>query len=160
MLKLSKGAALLLVLLLPVMALAESPVLETTLPESAQLIENVEFEDGDFIRTYRMEDGATVQMLRYGSFDMTLDDLAEGEWTGYTARETLNLSALDGYHAEGVHLIAGEAEHELNVYIVLVRVQEQTLIFQTVLGRDADLTQVQEWLSDMRVVQESEAING
>ena len=155
-----KGAVLLLLMLMPVMALAEGPVLETSLPENAQLVENVEFEDGDFIRTYQMEDSTTVQMLRYSAFDMTLDDLAEGEWTGYTARETLNLSALDGYHAEGVHLITGEAEHELNVYIVLVRVQEQTLIFQTVLGRDADLTQVQEWLSDMRVVQESEAING
>lgn len=154
------GAALLLLLLLPVMALAESPVLKTSLPESAQLVENVEFEDGDFIRTYRMEDGATVQMLRYGSFDMTIDDLAEGEWTGYTAREALDLSALDGYPAEGVHLMTGEAEHGLHVYIVLVRAQEQTLIFQAVLGTDAELTQVQEWLSDMRVVQENEAVNG
>ena len=55
-----KGAALLLLLLLPVIALAEGPVLTTSLPENVQLIENVEFEDGDFIRTYRMEDGATV----------------------------------------------------------------------------------------------------
>ena len=155
-----KGAALLLLLLMPVMALAEGPVLTTSLPENAQLIENVEFEDGDFIRTYQMEDGATVQMLRYGVFDMTLDDLAEGEWTGYTAREELELKAMDGYPAEGVHLMTGDAENGLDVYIVLVRAQEQTLIFQTVLGTGTDLTRVQEWLSDMRVVQEDEAAIG
>lgn len=155
-----KGAALLLLLLMPVMALAEGPMLTTSLPESAQLIENVEFEDGDFIRTYQMEDGATVQMLRYNAFDMTLDDLAEGEWTGYTAREELDLKVMDGYPAEGVHLMTGDAERGLDVYIVLVHAQEQTLIFQTVLGTGTDLTRVQEWLSDMRVVQEDEAANG
>lgn len=155
-----KGAVLLLLMLMPVMALAEGPVLETSLPENAQLIESVEFEDGDFIRTYQMEDGATVQMLRYSAFDMTLDDLAEGEWTGYTAREELELSALDGYPAEGVHLMTGDVENGFDVFIVLVRVQEQTLIFQTVLGTGADLTRVQEWLSDMRVVQEDEVANG
>ena len=155
-----KGAVLLLLMLMPVMALAEGPVLETSLPENAQLVENVEFEDGDFIRTYQMEDSTTVQMLRYSAFDMTLDDLAEGEWTGYTAREELELSALDGYPAEGVHLMTGDAENGFDVFIVLVRVQEQTLIFQTVLGTGADLTRAQEWLSDMRVVQEDEVANG
>ena len=155
-----KGAVLLLLMLMPVMALAEGPVLETSLPENAQLVENVEFEDGGFIRTYQMEDSTTVQMLRYSAFDMTLDDLAEGEWTGYTAREELELSALDGYPAEGVHLMTGDVENVFDVFIVLVRVQEQTLIFQTVLGTGADLTRVQEWLSDMRVVQEDEVANG
>ena len=155
-----KGAVLLLLMLMPVMALAEGPVLETSLPENAQLVENVEFEDGDFIRTYQMEDSTTVQMLRYSAFDMTLDDLAEGEWTGYTAREELELSALDGYPEEGVHLMTGDVENGFDVFIVLVRVQEQTLIFQTVLGTGADLTRVQEWLSDMRVVQEDEVANG
>ena len=155
-----KGAALLLLLLLPVMALAEGPVLTTSLPENAQLIENVEFEDGDFIRTYQMEDGATVQMLRYGAFDMTLDDLAEGEWTGYTAKEPLALGALDGYPAEGVHLMLGEAERTMDVYIVLVYAQNQTLIYQAVLGEGSDLTQAQAWLSDLRVIEEEEAQNG
>ena len=155
-----KGAVLLLLMLMPVMALAEGPVLETSLPENAQLVENVEFEDGDFIRTYQMEDSTTVQMLRYSAFDMTLDDLAEGEWTGYTAREELELSALDGYPAEGVHLMTGDVENGFDVFIVLVRVQEQTLIFQPVLGTGADLTRVQEWLSDMRVVQEDEVATG
>ena len=75
-------AALFALLLLPALVLAEGPALMTSLPEDALLVENVEFEDGDFIRTYQIADGATVQMLRYGAFDMTLDDLAEGEWTG------------------------------------------------------------------------------
>ena len=153
-------AALFALLLLPALVLAEGPALMTSLPEDALLVENVEFEDGDFIRTYQIADGATVQMLRYGAFDMTLDDLAEGEWTGYTAREELELKAMDGYPAEGVHLMTGDAENGLDVYIVLVRVQEQTLIFQTVLETGTDLTRVQEWLSDMRVVQEDEAANG
>ena len=153
-------AVLLALLVVPALVLAEGPVLMTPLPEDAQLIENVEFEDGDFIRTYQIAGGATVQMLRYGTFDMTLDDLAEGEWTGYAAREPLALSALNGYPAEGVHLMLGEAERTMDVYIVLVHVQEQTLIFQAVLGEGADLTQAQEWLSDLQVIEEEEVQNG
>ena len=99
-------------------------------------------------------------MLRYGAFDMTLDDLAEGEWTGYTAKEPLALGALDGYPAEGVHLMLGEAERTMDVYIVLVYAQNRTLIYQAVLGEGADLTQAQEWLSNLQVIEEEETQNG
>ena len=153
-------AALFALLLLPALVLAEGPALMTSLPEDALLVENVEFEDGDFIRTYHIADGATVQMLRYGAFDMTLDDLAEGEWTGYTAKEPLALGALDGYPAEGVHLMLGEAERTMDVYIVLVYAQNRTLIYQAVLGEGADLTQAQEWLSNLQVIEEEETQNG
>ena len=153
-------AALLIGLMLPVMALAEGPALQTQLPEDAALVENVEFDDGDFIRTYSLADGTSVQMLRYGSFDMTLEDLAEGEWTGYSAMETLELQAVDGYPAQGVHLTTGEDNDELNVYIVMVNADGQTLIFQVVLGKDADLTRVQDWLGGLRVVTEQMLQNG
>lgn len=155
-----KGWALLLLLLMPVLAMAEGPVLETSLPEDALLIENVEFDDGDFIRTYQVPEGGTVQMLRYESFDMTLDDLAEGEWTGYVSKEALDLSTVDGWPAEGIRLMMDGEDGTLNVCIVLVRVDEQTLIFQTVLGKDAVPARIQEWVSDLRVVQEESVING
>ena len=155
-----KGWALLLLLLMPVLAMAEGPVLETSLPEDALLIENVEFDDGDFIRTYQVPEGGTVQMLRYESFDMTLDDLAEGEWTGYASKEALDLSTVDGWPAEGIHLMMDGEDGTLNVCIVLVRVDEQTLIFQTVLGEDGDPEQIQEWVNDLRIEQEESVING
>lgn len=55
-------------------------VLLVQLPEDAQMIENVEFEDGDFIQTYQLSGGAHVQLLRYAGFDMTLDELVQSDW--------------------------------------------------------------------------------
>ena len=43
---------------------------------------------------------------------------------------------------------------------MLVRVDEQTLIFQTVLGVDGDPEQIQEWVNDLRIEQEESVING
>ena len=99
-------------------------------------------------------------MLRYAAFDMTLDDLAEGEWTGYASKEALDLSTVDGWPAEGIHLMMDGEDGTLNVCIVLVRVDEQTLIFQTVLGVDGDPEQIQEWVKDLRIEQEESVING
>ena len=44
----------LLLFVLPALALAEAPVLLAQLPESAQMVENVEFEGGDFIQTAQL----------------------------------------------------------------------------------------------------------
>lgn len=156
------AAALLGLTLLSAGAMAEGPVLRADLPESAQRIESVAFENGDFIETYQLEGGATVQMLRYAEFDMTLDELIEGEWTGYTGKETLELSDVDGCPAQGVHLTADEEGRKLDVYVVLIDAQGQTLIFQTVFADQSedDARQVQEWLDSMRVMEEELAENG
>ena len=65
-------ALLLAVCMLPALALATGSVLMVELPQDAQMVENVEFDDGDFIQTYQLSGGARVQLLRYASFDMTL----------------------------------------------------------------------------------------
>ena len=75
-------ALLALALLLPAAALGDGPVLLVHLPQDAQMVENIAFDDGDFIQTYQLSGGANVQLLRYQAFDMTIDDLVASEWTG------------------------------------------------------------------------------
>ena len=74
------------------------------LPEDAVMVERVSFEDGDFIQTFQLPDGVTVQILRYATLDMTLEDMAEGEWTGYTLMEELPLDGLDQSIKKVIHL--------------------------------------------------------
>ena len=52
--------AALLLMLVPALALAGDEVMLVELPQSAQMVENVSFEDGDFIQSYQLEDGCTV----------------------------------------------------------------------------------------------------
>ena len=47
----------------------EAPVLLVQLPEDAQMVENVAFDDGDFVQTYQLNGGAYVQLLRYGDME-------------------------------------------------------------------------------------------
>ena len=74
------------------------------LPQDTIMVELVSFEDGDYIQTFQLPDGVTVQILRYAQFDMTLEELAEGEWTGYTSLKPLAIEGLDRLITEGVHL--------------------------------------------------------
>ena len=46
-----------------------APVMLVKLPEDAQMVENVAFDDGDFIQTYQLSGGAYVQLLRAGGRD-------------------------------------------------------------------------------------------
>ena len=39
----------------------DAPVLLVQLPEDAQMVENVAFDDGDFIQTYQLSGGASAQ---------------------------------------------------------------------------------------------------
>ena len=52
-----------------------APVMLVKLPEDAQMVENVAFDDGDFIQTYQLSGGAYVQLLRYAQGDVTLDGI-------------------------------------------------------------------------------------
>ena len=140
-----------LALLIPALAAADGPVLLVELPEEALVIEDVQFEDGDFIQTYQL-DGATVQLLRYAAFDMTLAELAEADWTGYVPGEALAIEAVGGYPAEGMRLRYGEGSEAVDVALVLVHADGQTLIFQAVTNAGADGAQVQAMLDSLGVL--------
>jgi len=95
------------------------------LPEASVMVESVSFEDGDYIQTFQLPDGVIVQILRYASFDMTLEDLAEGEWTGYTFMEELPLNDLDQSVQKVIHLKTdGEGGSDTAAYdVYLLRAQ-------------------------------------
>ena len=72
----------------------EAPVLLVQLPEDAQMVENVAFDDGDFVQTYQLNGGAYVQLLRYGDMSMSIGDLVAGDWAGATSVQDMELSSL------------------------------------------------------------------
>lgn len=153
------GLVLALALFIGASALADGPVLMVELPENAAMVENFEFEDGDFVQTYQIPGGVTVQILRYAAFDMTLEELMEGEWAGYTAAEKLDMDSIDGYPAQGMHLTyVQESEgsgQEMSVYTMMLEVQKQKLIFQAVFPKslgDARIeADMQTWMDSMTV---------
>ena len=120
------------VLMLPALALAQGAVLLVELEQDAQLVENVAFDDGDFIKTYQLGSGAQVQLLRYASFDMTLGDLFASEWIGATDVRELDVSEIGGYTAQGLRFAYEEAEgRALDVTLIVVNAP-QTLVFSAV----------------------------
>lgn len=121
---------LMLSLLIPALCRADGPVLQVDLPEGAQMVEDVRFEDGDFIKTYHLEGGATVQLLRYAAFDMTLPELAEGEWSGYRDARDIDLAALEG--AQGMRFVCKQEDESYDVTLVLVPCEGQMLLFQAI----------------------------
>ena len=74
----------------------DAPVLLVQLPEDAQMVENVAFDDGDFIQTYQLSGGAYVQLLRYMQSDVTIDGLVAGDWPGATNVQALDLKTVGG----------------------------------------------------------------
>ena len=137
-------------------ALADGPVLFVELPEDALMIEDVQFDDGDFIQTYQLSDGARVQMLRYAAFDMTLEDLAEGEWTGYTQEQAMDIAQVSGCPASGLMLkYKDEAGMSLTVYLIMVEAEAQKLLmtaaFPDSLGEEQIASAVEVWLNTMTV---------
>jgi len=137
-------------------AQADGPVLFVELPEDALMIEDVQFDDGDFIQTYQLSGGARVPMLRYAAFDMTLEDLAEGEWTGYTQKQAMDIAQVSGYPASGLMLkYKDEAGTSLTVYLIMVEAEEQKLLmtasFPDSLGEEQIASAVEVWLNTMTV---------
>lgn len=125
-------AALLALMLLTAGACAEGSVLMVELEQDAQMVENVAFEDGDFIQTYQLGGGANVQLLRYASFDMTLGDLIASEWVGATDVRELGVSEISGHPAQGLRFAYQEEGQEaLDVTLVVVDAGE-TLVFTAV----------------------------
>jgi len=153
-----------LLLMLPALALAQNAVLLVELEQDAQMIENIAFEDGDFIQTYQLSGGANVQLLRYASFDMTLGDLIASEWVGATDVRELGVSEISGYPAQGLRFAYQEEGQEaLDVTLIVVQADE-TLVFTAVypqaLGTAQIDAQVQAMLSSMSVsVDGAEAVD-
>ena len=86
-----------------------APVMLVKLPEDAQMVENVAFDDGDFIQTYQLSGGAYVQLLRYMQSDVTIDGLVAGDWPGATNVQALDLKTVGGCAAQGVPRVHASA---------------------------------------------------
>ncbi|MBE5799335.1 MAG: hypothetical protein E7321_05220 [Clostridiales bacterium] len=150
--------ALLVFVLLPVLALAEGSVLMVELEQDAQMVENVAFEDGDFIQTYQLSGGASVQLVRYASFDMTLGDLIASEWVGATDVRELGVQEISGCPVQGLRFAYQEEGQEaLDVTLAVVDAGE-TLVFTAVYPQALGAAQidaaVQAMLSSMSVTNE------
>lgn len=144
-----------LMLMVPAMAFAENASLLVELEQGAQMVENIAFEDGDFIQTYQLSGGARVQLLRNASFDMTLGDLFASEWVGATDVRELGVSEIGGCPAQGLRFAYQEDGQEaLDVTLVVVDAGE-TLVFTAVypqaLGTVQIDAQVQAMLDSMSV---------
>ena len=150
-----------LMLLLPAFALADGAVLMVELPQDAQMVENVEFDDGDFIQTYQLSGGANVQLLRYASFDMTLGDLIASEWVGCTDVRELGVSEIGGCEAEGLRFAYQEdGQAALDVTLALVKADGAVLVFEAVFPQELGDAQidatVQAMLDSMSVLTQDE----
>ena len=139
-----------LALAIPAWALAEGPVLLLNLPQDAQMVENIEFDDGDFIQTYQLSGGARVQLLRYGAFDMTLDELVASEWVGCTGARDLALGEVGGFPASGLRLTyQEEGQDALDVTILLIKAGQATLVFEAMYPKTLGDAQIEANVSAM-----------
>ena len=135
----------------------DAPVLLVQLPEDAQMVENVAFDDGDFIQTYQLSGGAYVQLLRYAQGDVTLDGIVAGDWPGATDIQSMALKTVGGYEAKGLMLsVEPEDDEALRVALVLVSADGCTLVYQAVypqrLGQDQIDDAVQRMVDSMDVL--------
>ena len=127
------------------------------LPEDAQMVENVAFDDGDFIQTYQLSGGAYVQLLRYAQGDVTLDGIVAGDWPGATDIQSMALETVGGYAAKGLMLsVEPEDEEAVRVALVLVSADRCALVYQAVypqrLGDDQIDDAVQRMVDSMDVL--------
>ena len=131
----------------------DAPVLLVQLPEDAQMVENVAFDDGDFIQTYQLSGGAYVQLLRYMQSVVTIDGLVAGDWPGATNVQALDLKTVGGCAAQDV---APEDDEALRVALVLVSADHCALVYQAVypqrLGTDQIDDAVQHMVDSMGVL--------
>ena len=145
---------LMLMLMTAAAACAQSAVLLVELPQDVLMVEDIQFDDGDFIQTYQAG-GVTVQLLRYASFDMTLDELIGSEWTGAQNVRALAIDQVGGYPASGVQLsCAQDGQGMLDVTLVRVDTGAGVLVFEAVAaqGDVSGANTVETMLSTMSVL--------
>ena len=126
-----------------------APVMLVKLPEDAQMVENVAFDDGDFIQTYQLSGGAQG--------DVTLDGIVAGDWPGATDIQSMALETVGGYAAKGLMLsVEPEDEEAVRVALVLVSADRCALVYQAVypqrLGDDQIDDAVQRMVDSMDVL--------
>ena len=137
-----------------------APVMLVKLPEDAQMVENVAFDDGDFVQTYQLSGGAYVQLLRYGDMSMSISDLVASDWAGATGVQDMNLDKIGGCAADGVRLDYDEdGQDALRVSLVLVTSGRTTLVYQAVypqkLGEEQIDATVDQMVRSMDVLDDS-----
>jgi len=146
-----------LLMLVPALALAQGNVLMVELPQEAQMVEDVAFDDGDFIQTYQLPGGAQVQLLRYAAFDMTLGDLFASEWVGATDVRELDIAEVGGYPVQGLRFsYQEEGQQALDVALVVVNAGE-TLVLSAVFPAGGADAQLEGLLGSMTVMTEEVA---
>lgn len=140
----------LLLLALPMLVLADAPVMLVDLPESAQMVENVAFDNGDFIQTYQMEDGVSVQLLRYTGFEMAIDELISGDWPLNCGVVMQDMTEISGVPASHAHILqaydesgypvkeAGASGSVMAIDLIVVNADGAALIFQSISRPGAD----------------------
>lgn len=146
-------------LMVPAFALAEGPVLLMDMPENVQMVENVMFDDGDFIQTYQLS-GMNVHLARYGAFDMSLEELVASEWAGAENVTALSLENVGGYSAMGVSLSCPQdGAGAVDVTIILVDSGAGVLVFEAIAaqGDTGSAALVESMINSMDVLSGDEA---
>ena len=150
-------------MLIPAFALAGGETLLMELPQDAQLIENVEFDDGDFIRTYQLSSGGSVQLLRYADFSMPVEELAASEYPALSDLRALDIQNVGGRPASGLRFTAvEEGQAALDVTLICVHAGDAALIYKAAfpqtMGEDAIETLLSGMLATMDVSSDGEEI--
>ena len=151
-----KFAAMMLALLMmtAAAALADGPVLLMEMPEDALMVEDITFDDGDFIRTYQLAGGTLVHLLRYAAFDMTADDLVASEWPEAKDVAIMMMGDVSDYPTRGVTFRNEQDGAAVDVKMVLVDCGEGTLVFEAVSPEgSADKKAVETMIKSMIVVE-------
>lgn len=111
----------------------DRPLLFLNLPGDAQMIENVQFDDGDFIQTYQLSGGAHITLLRYADFNMSVHDLLTSEWDGARSISGLDLDPISGQKTEGIRFSYSEADDDtLLITLITITAGKDTLVFEAV----------------------------
>lgn len=138
------------------------PLLFVSMPEDAQIIEDVQFEDGDFIQTYQLGGGAHITLLRNANFDMSLTDLVASEWEGAASVSSLNLEPISGHKTDALRFNYTDADSvSFLVTLISVKSGNDTLIFEAVFpsrdGEEQINAIVDKMIQSMSVINMSES---
>jgi len=137
-------------MLVPAVALAGGEALLLELPQDAQMVENVEFDDGDYIRTYQLGGGGSVQLLCYADFPMTMEELAASEYPGLSDLRVLEISSVGGRPASGLRFTSvEEGQGALDVTLICVHAGDAALIYKAVFPQTMGEEAIETLLSGM-----------
>jgi hypothetical protein len=149
-------------LLLCTLALAESagPYLLLDLPADAQMIENVEFDNGDFVQTYQLSGGAHITLLRSQEMDMSITDLIESEWTGAENVSFLQVAPISEHPTQACSLLyPDESGTRLSVTLLTVQAEQYTLLYEAIypenLGEDQIRLSIRRMIDSMTLTDSS-----